>query len=140
MTAELNLSMSNSIADLVRLIQSTEEFLEAHNLPSRVPYLVNLVLEEVLTNVVKYAFDAGSVHEIRVRVVLSEAEVEIECSDPGKEFNPLALRDPELGTSILACEPGGLGVHLVKKMVDSIDYRRENGINVLTARIGLHRA
>lgn len=137
MMGELTLSMTNSIPDLVRLIRSADGFLEHYNLSPRVAYLVDLVLEEVLTNVVKYAFDTGAVHEILVRVALKETEVEIECSDPGREFNPLALREPQLGASILDSEPGGLGVHLVKKMVNSMEYRRENGMNVLTARIGL---
>lgn len=140
MTAKLNLFMSNSMADLARLIQSAESFMDAHNLPPRTVYLANLVLEEVLTNVVKYAFDAGSVHEIRVRLAVSEVEVEIECSDPGREFNPLELGEPKLETSLALAEPGGLGVHLVKKMVDSIEYRREQGLNVLIARIGTHKA
>jgi serine/threonine-protein kinase RsbW len=135
MTAELTLSMRNNLVDLSRLIEEANRFLEPFCLPARAVYLVNLALEEILTNIVKYAFDDDNEHEISVSLGMSNAEVWIECSDGGREFDPLAAPDPECGECITDCEVGGLGIHLVRKMVDSIEYHRDQCRNVLTMRV-----
>jgi len=133
----ISLSMVNTIADLGRLAEQVDEFLESCSLPQRLVYGVNLVLEEVLTNIIKYAFDDDDEHHVGVRLEVNDDGIIIECRDGGKEFDPLALPPPQLKDNIEECEVGGLGIHLVRKTVDSIEYRRINDMNILTMRIGV---
>lgn len=95
---------------------------------------IQLVLEEVFTNIVFYGRSGA------------EATVEISCSrgsdglytvelkDSGVPFNPLALEEPDLGKDFSDREIGGLGIHLVKSLVHAMDYRREGERNALTLR------
>ncbi len=137
MTDEIRLSMANTFEDLARLMADAELFLQSRGLSARTVYDVNLVLEEVLTNIVKYGFNDEATHEIRLTIAITSAGVTIRCEDEGREFDPLALSPPDIEgrDSILECEVGGLGIHLVRQTVQSIDYSREGHKNVLTMTI-----
>lgn len=137
MNTEVHLTTSNNLVSLSELIGDANLFLETFGLPSRVMYLANLTLEEVLTNIIKYGFDDDADHEIYVALGVKPAEVWIECSDDGREFDPLAAPEPEFKECIHDCEEGGLGIHLVRKMADSVEYRRDHSKNILTVRINL---
>jgi anti-sigma regulatory factor (Ser/Thr protein kinase) len=132
MPKEFRLRMRNSFSDLIELMRSANEFLETHALPPRIMYKANLALEEILTNIVKYAFNDPDDHEIAVLLIVSAQELVMEIVDDGLEFDPLSLPAPEAKNSVLDVEIGGLGVHLVREMMDSISYRRAESKNVLT--------
>lgn len=137
MTDEIRLSMANTFEDLARLMADAELFLQSHGLPPRTVYDVNLVLEEVLTNIVKYGFDDEAAHEIQLIVTITDSGVTIRCEDEGREFDPLAACPPDIEArdSILECQVGGLGIHLVRQTVQSIEYSRKEHKNVLTMTI-----
>jgi serine/threonine-protein kinase RsbW len=92
---------------------------------------IELVLEEVLTNIIKYAYPTG------------EGDVEVQCTllnkdklcfvilDWGKPFNPLKENNPDLSTDLFERRIGGLGIFLVRKMVYEVDYHYEGGKNIL---------
>ena len=131
----LQLAIENNYEALARLMGEANEFLEAHSVPEQIVYKVNLILEEVLTNIIKYAFDDRRVHEIRVVLTLADTALTIEFVDDGREFNPLTAPQPETSRSILDCPIGGLGIHLVKTMTESVAYRRDERKNVLVTRL-----
>jgi serine/threonine-protein kinase RsbW len=137
MTDEIRLSMANTFEDLARLMADAELFLQSHGLPPRTVYDVNLVLEEVLTNIVKYGFDDEATHEIQLIVTITDSGVTIKCEDDGREFDPLAALPPDIEgrDSILELTEGGLGIHLVRQTVQSMEYSREEHKNVLTMTI-----
>jgi serine/threonine-protein kinase RsbW len=137
MSNTITLRMRNNLSELMELMEAAERFLETGSSASGVLYGVKLVLEEILTNVIKYGHDDGLEHEIIVILNVDAGRVTVECFDDGREFNPLAAPAPQLPDSILDCTPGGLGIHLVKQTVDTISYRREGGRNVLTMVMGL---
>jgi anti-sigma regulatory factor (Ser/Thr protein kinase) len=137
MSKVIQLSMQNSANELIQLMNRANGFLESHSLPQRTLYKANLVLEEVLTNIIKYAFDDSAAHEIGVVLALQEDGLFIEVADDGAEFDPLAIPAPEMKNSILEAEVGGLGVHLVRRTVDSIHYRRNAARNILSMTLGL---
>lgn len=130
----LDLLMENTRDDLIELINYVNSYLENKPFSQRTLYNVNLVLEEVLTNVVKYAFDDTDYHEIAVSVKTDPSGILLSISDDGAPFNPLDNPEPEM-KSILDSEPGGLGIHLVKKTAEQIEYTRENNRNTLTVLI-----
>jgi anti-sigma regulatory factor (Ser/Thr protein kinase) len=139
MNDNLTISMSNDIAGLKRLVRRANKFFEDRDLPTRLVYTANLALEEMLTNVVKYGYPDEAEHEISVDIELSDRELVIICSDDGREFDPVTWPEPQLEESILDCRPGGLGIHMVRQSVDSLDYRREGGLNLLTIKISCKR-
>ncbi len=137
---QLNLSMRNNLEDLMGLIDEAGEFLESQSLPGSTVYRANLVLEEVLTNIVKYAFEDGSVHEISVLLAVRDTDLVIRFVDDGREFDPLAVPPPAKKASIEDISVGGLGVHLVRQNVNSMQYSRDRFRNVLETRISLRPA
>jgi anti-sigma regulatory factor (Ser/Thr protein kinase) len=93
---------------------------------------LELVLEEILINVARYAYtpETGA-----VEVTCAQAgprKIRIEIADFGRVFNPLEADPPDLSRGLTDRPIGGLGVFLVRSMVDSIDYRREQNRNILS--------
>lgn len=137
MSDQLHLSMRNNTKDAIRVMGEAATYLEALGVPSRVLYKANLVLEEMLTNIVKYAFAHGEDHEVSVHLAREQDELVIRFADKGCEFNPLTCPPPAAADSLLDCPVGGLGIHLVCKTVDRIEYQREQGTNILTIGLNL---
>ena len=96
-------------------------------------FKLRLSIEEAVENVVKYAYDGGigwleaDIHFNQDALLLS-----IELRDAGMPFNPLEKEDPDINQGAEERQVGGLGIFLCKKMMDSIEYRYEDGNNVLT--------
>ncbi len=93
---------------------------------------LELVLEEILINVARYAYtpETGAVEVSYVPA--GPHKIRIEIADCGRVFNPLEADPPDLSRGLADRPIGGLGVFLVRSMVDSIDYRREQGRNILS--------
>ena len=100
---------------------------------SALQFKLRLSIEEAVENVVRYAYDGGigwleaDIHFDQDALLLT-----IELRDAGTPFNPLEKEDPDLTKCAEEREVGGLGIFLCKKMMDSIEYRYEDGNNVLT--------
>ena len=98
-------------------------------------FKLRLSIEEAVENVVRYAYDGGigwleaDIHFDQDSLLLT-----IELRDAGTPFNPLQREDPDVNQSAEDRDIGGLGIFLCKKIMDSIEYRYENGNNVLTMR------
>lgn len=138
MTQVLELCVLNRLEEVARSIEEVNEFLTTHGgIPSRVVYVVNLVLEEVLTNILKYAHHDGESHLIEICIELNEESVTMVCTDDGLPFDPLSVPLPDLTLPIVDREPGGLGIHLIRTTVDSVAYTRNEGKNVLTMSVKL---
>jgi anti-sigma regulatory factor (Ser/Thr protein kinase) len=134
---QINLLMRNNLKELAALIDKASAFLESQSLPGPAFYKANLVMEEVLTNIVKYAFDDVSEHEISVLLAVTDADLMIRFVDDGRNFDPLAVPPPAMKESLEESSEGGLGVYLVRKSVNSIEYSRDQSKNILTTRISL---
>jgi anti-sigma regulatory factor (Ser/Thr protein kinase) len=126
--------LENRPKESERWLRALEEFAAANQLPAAVRQAADLALEEHLTNIINYAHDDNLPHPILVQLELSDDQFVVEVRDHGKPFNPL-LR-PEVDTTLpLEKKPiGGLGIHLMKRFMDHLDYRREGAQNVLTMR------
>jgi len=137
MTAELVLSLKNDPAETERLTARVTEFGAHHALPDRIVSHVNLALDEAITNIVFYAYDDADDHEIGVRISLAQGMLTAELVDDGRAFDPLQVVAPDLAAPLEERAVGGLGVHLMRHLVDDIQYRRDGGRNhlVFTKRI-----
>jgi anti-sigma regulatory factor (Ser/Thr protein kinase) len=90
-------------------------------------------VEEIFVNIAHYAYtpETGSV-TIRMSV---QENIVIEFEDSGKPYNPLEKEDPDIKASAEEREVGGLGIFMVKKIMDKVEYRREGNKNILTISI-----
>jgi len=134
----LEIVLQNRPEEKPRLLKALETFAAEHDLPAKVCQAVDLALEEHLTNVLNYAYPDSASHEIRIRLSCEERTLHVEVEDDGRAFNP--LQAPPVDTSLpLEQRPiGGLGVHLMRQFMDTLDYRREGDRNILhmTKRFG----
>jgi anti-sigma regulatory factor (Ser/Thr protein kinase) len=120
----------NDSRDLPGALDGVEEFCRGRGLATETALEVRLVAEEVLTNFVKYAHAPAEEHVIALRLSASPGSVRLEFRDGGVPFNPLAAPGPD-PTSPEERGVGGLGVLLVRALVDDAAYVREGSDNVL---------
>ena len=93
---------------------------------------LNLALEEAATNSVMYAYDAPEVGPVYISVSVRDGVVKMVVEDRGKPFDPTQKKDPDLTLPGEERPIGGLGIFLVKKLMDDVVYERKDGRNILT--------
>jgi serine/threonine-protein kinase RsbW len=133
----LRLTLRSSLAEIDRLSQEFTQFATQHNLSAQVRFVMNLALEEVATNVIKYAYQGRDDQVFAVEVWIDPTELVASVEDSGPAFNPLNLPPPEVSAPLEDRQPGGLGIHLARHMLDHLEYSRFEGKNRLVLRKGL---
>lgn len=137
MANTLSISFANDMQELTHVLQVVNVFLEPRELQSKLIYAVNLILEEILMNIVKYGYDDEESHEIEVQIEVEQEEVALTVIDDGKEFNPLTIPRPDHSKSAMDRLEEGLGLQFVRHMRNAMEYRREKDKNILTIWIFL---
>ena len=131
MAYTLSISFANDMQELTHVLQVVNVFLEPRALPSKLVYAVNLILEEILMNIIKYGYDDGESHEIEVQIEVEQEEIALTVIDDGREFNPLTIPPPDHSKSAMDRLEEGLGLQFVRHMRNAIEYRREEDKNIL---------
>ncbi len=127
--------LKNNLGEIQLLAEAIEVFGEDNGISVKALFKVNLALDELLTNTISYGYPEGGEHEILISIMLEgESQLLIEIRDDGLAFNPLESAPPDLSLKIEDRPIGGLGIHLVRQMIDEIDYRREDEQNILLMR------
>lgn len=126
-------------ARLDRIEQVTDfvnEELEALDCPMKAQMQIDIAIDELFGNIARYAYEGEEPGEATVRVSREEcpAGVTVSFIDSGIPFDPLSKEEPDVGLSAEEREIGGLGIFLVKKTMDEVHYRYENGQNVLSIK------
>jgi anti-sigma regulatory factor (Ser/Thr protein kinase) len=111
-------------------------FVESHteDFPVKSQYHINIAVDEIFTNIASYAYQNENGTAV-IRVAVNGA-VTIEFEDNGVPYDPTAQAEPDLTQSADERELGGLGVFMTKKLMDTVEYRREGNKNVLTVKKG----
>ncbi len=127
------ITLHNRVEELRRLEEFVNEFVLEKRLPDCNLFELNLVLEEVFTNIVFYAFRDKEEHHIYITMEHQDGGLYITVEDDGIPFDP-TLREPpsDLDKSVEEREVGGLGIHLVRNLMQEVTYRREGERNILT--------
>ena len=112
-----------------------DAFLAVHRLAPGTTWRFQVALDEVLSNIVKYARRAGGERaRVELRICLHEHGLEVEVIDDAVAFNPLEAPRPDVAQPLEARKVGGLGLALVGKLMDAVEYQREGDRNRLLLR------
>lgn len=131
-TASNALIIRNDVSELTRVQQFLESLEADGTLPASLLMPLNLVLEEALTNIIFYAYEPGTTHEIRLDLTTHADRFEVTLTDSGKPFDPTASPDPDTSLSAEDRPIGGLGIFLMRKLMDDVRYERKQAHNILT--------
>jgi anti-sigma regulatory factor (Ser/Thr protein kinase) len=107
-------------------------FNEEANLPPARIFNLELALEEILVNVINYAYPDRSNGTVTIGCSAEIGQITVSIRDQGKPFDPLLKEEPDLNCSIEERPIGGLGIFLTREMVDEIHYEHRNGFNITT--------
>jgi sigma-B regulation protein RsbU (phosphoserine phosphatase) len=129
--ARLHIEAENRLEEIDRVNQTFESFAAEHGLPDRVRRSMKLVFDDLLNNVISYAYDDDEVHIIEVNVELSSDRLAVRMADDGHPFNPFAESPPDTALAVEEREIGGLGIHLVQSLMDEATYTRRTNRNVI---------
>ncbi|OPY45728.1 MAG: serine-protein kinase RsbW [Methanoregulaceae archaeon PtaU1.Bin222] len=113
------------------------EHLSAHMIPEKVAFEVDLAVDEACTNVIRYAYDPGGEGDVTVICSIDPHEVRVCIMDQGVPFNPLDVKPPDLTGDVEDRAIGGLGVHLIRTLMDRVSYHYRQGKNILCMTKGL---
>jgi serine/threonine-protein kinase RsbW len=131
----MELLMDARLERVPHVAEEVERFGAAHGLSSRVLHDLQVSLDEVLSNIVKHAYTDAGGHRIRVRVWIVPSQVVAEVTDDGRPFDP-RLQPLRQGPRERALA-GGLGICLLRRLVDDLHYERTGGTNRLVIRKAL---
>ena len=126
----LKINLTKNISDLTILVTKLEQFFQENNTPS-ISMPMTLILEELYTNTITHGASDGRDVFIEINLGIDKDELIMTYKDNGIPFNVLELPEPDLNASIENREVGGLGVHYVKALTDSVEYEYVEKHNVL---------
>lgn len=129
---EKSIILANDIAEVSRLATFIEEVGEAFALTPDVVLNLNLVIEEAVVNVINYAYPKEQHESIYLSAHLHEGSIVLVLTDTGKEFDPTLAPDADITLSAEEREIGGLGIFLIRQIMNEVRYERIDGKNVLT--------
>ncbi len=125
----MKIIIKNQISEIRKVNDLVEEISKPWNLPMNIEAQLNLVFDELLSNIIKYAFKDNAKHNIEINFEKKDQKIYIEVVDDGVEFNPLDYPEPKLNPDLSERDIGGLGIHIVKKLTHEYFYNRDNGHN-----------
>ena len=132
-TGEIRLEILNDLDELDRLNAAIEALGVRWDLLPQAIAALQIALEEVVSNIIRHGFRDDERHRVLVRIARrAGGALRIEVEDDGAPFDPLAAPHPPACESLEACEPGGLGIHLVRHLMDEVSYQRSGANNVLS--------
>ena len=129
---EKSIILSNDIAEISRLATFIEEVGEAFSLTPDVVFNLNLVIEEAVVNIINYAYPKEEHERIYLSAKLREGSIVLVLTDTGKEFDPTMAPEADITLSADEREIGGLGIFLIRQIMNEVKYERIEGKNVLT--------
>ena len=126
------LVLHNQIREISRLATFLDGIIQEKQLDSSLALNLNLALEEAVTNVISYAYPPGIDGLIDIRATVLDQRLEFTISDDGKPFDPTAAPEADTNLGLAQRRIGGLGIHLVRQIMDTVRYEWKDGRNILT--------
>jgi anti-sigma regulatory factor (Ser/Thr protein kinase) len=132
--SKITFELKNDIQELDKLCRILDRFGNSHGFSQKAAFEINLVLEEIFTNIVHYGFADKTEHVVHISLSYDNGLVIIRIEDNGIPFNPLTSEPPDLDRSVEERDIGGLGIHLIKGYTNGIEYQRRGELNILTIK------
>jgi sigma-B regulation protein RsbU (phosphoserine phosphatase) len=129
-----SLVLPNDIQEVPRLAAFVDEVCEAVGFDEMTTMQMNLAIEEAVVNVMNYAYPPGSHGDVKIEAQSNDVRLKFTIIDSGTPFDPTVQADVDITLPAEERPIGGLGIHIVRQIMDSINYERVNGFNVLTLR------
>jgi anti-sigma regulatory factor (Ser/Thr protein kinase) len=129
----------NKLTELDALAGGLRDFCVGGGMTDEEALDVRLAVEEAVSNTIRHGYGDRQVHQIRVRAALVKGELRLEIVDDGRAFNPLEAPLPDLSLPAEKRPVGGLGILLLKSVMDRLEYRRRAGKNILRLVRSLRR-
>ncbi len=126
------LTLHNDVKEVEELSSFIKEMAEKLNIAKTLAFNLRLALEEAVVNVMEYAYPAGTAGDVNIRVTFNGRRLNFIISDTGVSFNPTEASTANTSLSAEERPVGGLGIFLVRELMDTINYERIDGKNVLT--------
>jgi anti-sigma regulatory factor (Ser/Thr protein kinase) len=129
--------LKNDLTEIKRLTDILCKLCEDNNICNKVLCDVALALEEIFANIVHYAYGDPEEHLVKIHIKIHDNLLSINITDDGKPFNPLEVPKTSTEAALEDREIGGLGIHLVRHLIDKLEYKQVKGKNVLTMKVRL---
>lgn len=126
-----SLRLHNRLLELDRIADAVEAFGEAHGLPPKLRFQIRLVLDELLTNIISYGYPEDGEHVISVAMGQEGSRLRFVLEDDARPFDPLTAKMPDTTSTADHRRIGGLGIHLVRTIMDRVAYERVGDTNRL---------
>lgn len=125
------LTLANEQQAIPQFLVEARRFLARHQVPEDVLDGMDIAFDEILTNCINYGFLGSRQQEILVSLAVEPGRFSVEIRDEGVAFDPLSVPEPDLSLDLDKRRIGGLGMHFVRILVDSVEYSRSCGWNIL---------
>lgn len=132
------LYIKNELEQLTRLYEFLNQQATAYGWEEQLLMQIKLAVEEVVTNVILYAYPGKKDQDIRIDMSLENGLLTIVITDNGIAFNPLEREEPDISLPMEERPIGGLGIYLVKQLMTNVTYTRSSGKNTLTMTKKIH--
>ena len=127
-----SITLPNDVAEVPVLAEFVEGICEEVGMDMPTMMQLNLAIEEAVVNVMDYAYPAGEEGEVVVDAVVNDGQLQIVIKDQGTPFDPTAKGEVDTTLSAEERKIGGLGIHLIRTIMDTVSYERVGDSNVLT--------
>ena len=126
--------IKNQVGELERVNQFIEEISDELGLDMELQMNLNLVIEEMISNIIFYAYPEGTISDIELLAESDGKELTFVLSDQGREFDPTAKEDADPDVNPMDRDIGGMGIYIVKNIMNKVTYQRLEGKNLLTMK------
>ena len=127
----------NDLNEIKRLTDILYKLCEENNFGNKVLCDVTLALEEIFANIVHYAYEDNQEHLVKIHIKIHDNLLSMKITDDGKPFNPLDHPITNTDVPFEDRQIGGMGIHLVRHLIDKLEYKQVKGKNILTMKIHL---
>ena len=125
------ITIQNDLKQIDTVVAGLEQFAEGKTIQPGVLQKLCIAFDELLNNIISYGYEDSASHEISVEVDYNDDELAVTIKDDGIPFNPFLGEDPDISLSVEDRDIGGLGIHLVKQMMDEVSYTRATDMNIV---------
>lgn len=132
LATQYRIVIKNQLSEIDSANDQFLSFARKFKIPGEISTKLNIVFDEVLNNIISYAYNDTKEHKIEIEIELSSYRLIVRFIDDGVPFNPLGIKAPDTNQSLEDRKEGGIGLHLVRSMVDGLSYQRKIDKNVMT--------